>query len=264
MTKSDLVLLAYIILLVPAMLIGAGFARRPLFVRYHRVIMPIITLVNWLLIIFVMAVTYDRDVVPQLPQNWKFSEVFIPTLHLVVGLCAQLLASYLVLRMWFEKQLPDRLKVVNFRRYMKITLGLWLATALLGLMTWAVFYHGFLSSPSAVSTASTAAVPTVRMVSGNLFDRPDLTITTGTTVHFVNADTKGHTVTADDNSFDSSELAPGKSFDYTFNQPGDVRYYCGFHGGTDGAGMSGIIHVTGAPVGPVATAGATAAATVAH
>jgi len=70
--------------------------------------MTTITIINWLLIIFVMAVTYDRDVAPQVPQNLKFSAVFIPTLHLLTGLTAQLLATYLVIRMWFEKRLPAR------------------------------------------------------------------------------------------------------------------------------------------------------------
>ena len=264
MTTSDLVLLAYIIFLVPAMLVGLGFARRRLFVPHHKLTMTTITIINWLLIIFVMAVTYDRDVAPQVPQNLKFSAVFIPTLHLLTGLTAQLLATYLVIRMWFEKRLPEWVKVKNIKPYMRTTLALWLLTAVLGLTTWAVFYRNFLSSPPTVSAATTNLNPgatVVQMVSGNMFDKTDLTIPAGTTVHFVNADTKPHTVTADDGSFDSGKLQPGQTFDHNFSQPGDVTYYCTFHGDVGKVGMSAVIHVTGKAVASAATTVATSVPT---
>src|SRR5260221_12794812 len=100
MTTSDLVLLAYIFLIVPAMLVGFVFARRKMFEPYHKLTMTTITIVNWLLIIFVMLVTYRRDVLPSIPQNLNQPSGLIPTLHLIPGLIAQLLATYLVIRMW--------------------------------------------------------------------------------------------------------------------------------------------------------------------
>jgi plastocyanin len=91
-----------------------------------------------------------------------------------------------------------------------------------------------------------------------------------------------HTVTADDGSFDSGEMGEGDSFSHAFSQPGTFPYYCEFHGGPGGVGMSGTVVVaaaggggdggdgdgapadegaqtggladTGAPVGSVATA----------
>ncbi len=160
LSTSDLVLLAYLILLVPLMLVGFGFARRKLFVPHHKLTMTTITIVNWILIITVMFVTYDKAVAPNVPQDLKYSAIFIPTLHGLFGITAQLLATYLVIRMWFEKQLPDWFKVQNIKRYMRTTLGLWLLTALFGLTTWAVFNRDFLSSKAAVEPARTAeAVP---------------------------------------------------------------------------------------------------------
>ena len=263
MTTSDLVLLAYIFLIVPAMLVGFVFARRKMFEPYHKYTMTAITIVNWLLIIFVMLVTYRRDVIPFSPEDLKLPGILIPTVHLIPGLIAQLLATYLVIRMWFSNVIPERLAVANIKPYMRATLALWLVTAVLGVVTWAVFNRGFLSSPSA---AGNAAPNVVQLVAGNKFDPPDLSIKTGTTVQFVNADTKPHTVNADDGSFASGPIKPGAAYTHTFGQPGDIPYYCDFHGKVGHVGMAAVIHVAGSPVAvatdsPTSTAAATSVAT---
>ncbi len=49
------------------------------------------------------------------------------------------------------------------------------------------------------------------------------------TVTFVNKDTSPHTVTADDGSFDSGNIAPGASWTYTFTTPGTFHYHCTYH-----------------------------------
>lgn len=163
LSTSDWVLLAYIFLLVPLMLIGFGFARRKLFVPHHKLTMTTITIVNWILILTVMVVTYDRAVAPGVPQDLKYSMIFIPTLHALFGITAQVLATYLVIRMWFENQLPARLKVQNIKIYMRTTLALWLLTALFGLTTWAVFNRDFLSSrPAEAAPLGTAEAAPAR------------------------------------------------------------------------------------------------------
>ncbi len=247
MTTPDLVLLAYILLIVPAMLVGFFFARRKMFEPYHKLTMTTITLVNWALIILVMLATYRRDVAPQVPQNLSHVDVLIPMLHLLPGLIAQLLATYLVIRMWFERQLPDWFKVKNIKIYMRTTLALWLITALMGALTWAVINKGLFATADPGAAASTAQAGTVviRLVKGNQFDPAEISVPAGTTVQFVNADTRSHTVTADDGSFNSGELKPAATFTHTFDQPGDVSYYCDFHGGKGHNGMSAVIHVTG-------------------
>ncbi len=53
----------------------------------------------------------------------------------------------------------------------------------------------------------------------------DITIDPGTMVTWINRDTKAHTVTADDGSFDSGELEPGQSFSVTFNELGWWTYH---------------------------------------
>lgn len=51
-------------------------------------------------------------------------------------------------------------------------------------------------------------------------------ITAGTTVVWRNDDQLIHTVTANDKSFDSGLLEPGKTYRRTFDKPGQYPYYC--------------------------------------
>jgi plastocyanin len=68
------------------------------------------------------------------------------------------------------------------------------------------------------------------------FDPPTLKVAKGTTVTWKNADSTLHTVTsgsAEGNesgtTFDSSYLAAGKTFPWTFNTAGTFDYYCTLH-----------------------------------
>ena len=56
-----------------------------------------------------------------------------------------------------------------------------------------------------------------------------LTVRAGTVVQFENADPEAHSVVASDGSFNSHEIAPGKSVAITFSKPGTIRYFCGVH-----------------------------------
>ena len=91
---------------------------------------------------------------------------------------------------------------------------------------------------------------------GNIYIPQVISITVGTTVHWINGDDEQHTVTSNPGSlgctpsstenFDSGPVEPGRTFDYTFNTPGIFNYHCEFHAqcaGTPG-GMIGTINVT--------------------
>ena len=49
------------------------------------------------------------------------------------------------------------------------------------------------------------------------------------TIKWVNDDTSPHTVTANDASFDSGNVALGQSFAFTFTAPGTYQYHCVYH-----------------------------------
>jgi uncharacterized membrane protein YozB (DUF420 family) len=137
---ADLTLLAYLLLIVPGMLAGFIFARRGRYVPHHKLMMTAVTLFNWVLIVFLMAVSYRDGVAPEVPQGLGRLPILVPSVHLVLGAAAQLLATYLVLRMWLENRLPRWLLLRRFKHVMRLTLALWLVTAAFGTLTYTVWY----------------------------------------------------------------------------------------------------------------------------
>src|SRR5687767_4517331 len=63
----------------------------------------------------------------------------------------------------------------------------------------------------------------------DIFSPGSLTVAKGTTVTWTNNDYTTHTVTADDNSFNSGDITAGRSFTKTFNSTGTFPYHCIYH-----------------------------------
>ncbi len=61
------------------------------------------------------------------------------------------------------------------------------------------------------------------------FSSSALTVTSGTTVKWTNNDAITHTVTADDGTFDSGNIAPGGTYSHTFSGVGTYAYHCSIH-----------------------------------
>ena len=63
------------------------------------------------------------------------------------------------------------------------------------------------------------------------FSPNTITVVVGanSTITWVNNDGSPHTVTADDNSFASSNIAQGQSFTFTFTTVGTYKYHCVYH-----------------------------------
>jgi plastocyanin len=80
------------------------------------------------------------------------------------------------------------------------------------------------------STASTSALADQAVTIANFaFSPQTLTIPKGTTAIWTNNDGTIHTVTSDNNVWDSGNLDPGKTFSYIFNQTGTFSYHCKIH-----------------------------------
>src|SRR5581483_8382890 len=107
----------------------------------------------------------------------------------------------------------------------------------------------FLLAP-ALAPPALAEDATVQAVD-NAFQPQTISVAAGTTITWTNTGKAPHTVTADDNSWDSGNLAPGQSFSHTFDQPGTIGYHCQYHGAA-GSGMFGTITVTAAQAQPAA------------
>lgn len=61
------------------------------------------------------------------------------------------------------------------------------------------------------------------------FSPASLTVTVGSNVTWTNNDNMTHTVTADDNSFDSGNIAMGSKYSKTFPTAGTYTYHCTIH-----------------------------------
>jgi plastocyanin len=106
------------------------------------------------------------------------------------------------------------------------------------------------SSEQAAPAAGSVERETVT-IEGLSFTPNELTVDAGTTVEWTNDDPVEHTVTSGtkgaqgvpgvskgkpdrpDGDFDA-QLAPGKTFSFTFDTPGTYEYFCRIHGGMTG------------------------------
>jgi plastocyanin len=95
------------------------------------------------------------------------------------------------------------------------------------------------SNTSAGGTVSGSL--SIRM-KGSVFTPNNTTITSGTKVTWTNDDVTNHTVSADNGSYNSGPITPGKTYTLTFTTPGEYTYYCSYHGGPK-SGMYGTIIV---------------------
>lgn len=155
---SDIVLVAYLFLLLPGMLLGFYFARRKMYEPQHKITMTAVVIVNWVFIFMLMFGSYREGVLPYLTAEFAGDvRVALPTLHAITGGIAQLLATYLAIRMWFEKVLPSWIKVKRIKRYMRFTLAMWIITIVLGALIYVTWYVGKSpTDPNAVQPAVTA------------------------------------------------------------------------------------------------------------
>ena len=101
------------------------------------------------------------------------------------------------------------------------------------------------SSGTAPSTAASLAAPSAASSSNAVsikdtaFNPTAITVKAGDKVTWTNNDGFAHTVTLDDNSVDSGNLAAGATFDNTFATAGTFAYHCKIH-----SSMHGTVTVT--------------------
>jgi plastocyanin len=95
---------------------------------------------------------------------------------------------------------------------------------------------GHAVSPAATAMAKPQAHTVV--IEGMRFQPEGLTVAPGDTVVWLNRDMVPHTATSASARFDSTEIAPGKSWTYTAKARGEFTYLCTYH-----PTMKGIVRI---------------------
>lgn len=90
-------------------------------------------------------------------------------------------------------------------------------------------YGDTTDTTSADAPSDAPAEATAPVISDFAFDPDPISITVGDTVTWTNEDGFAHTVTADDDSFDSGNLDSGATFEQTFDEAGEFAYHCNIH-----------------------------------
>jgi plastocyanin len=91
------------------------------------------------------------------------------------------------------------------------------------------------SAPSPTPTPAPAGSTTVTISTGastqttTAFGANPLTISTGTTISWLNSDNTTHTSSADGNQWSSGNISPGGRFNFTFGSAGRFTYHCQIH-----------------------------------
>jgi len=95
------------------------------------------------------------------------------------------------------------------------------------------------TTPSSLPASGGATGSSAVEIKDTAFNPTTITVKAGDKVTWTNNDSFAHTVTLDDNSVDSGNLAGGATFDNTFATAGTFAYHCKIH-----SSMHGTVTVT--------------------
>lgn len=262
---ADINLAAQIILLA-GLSVGFGLARTSN-ISAHQYNQTMWVFVNLALTIFIMAVSFNQQVTPGIPEKLLRAYYGTSTIHAALGTITILSALVIVFRMNFPRVFMSERTVVNaegksetvainhypksiWKNQMRVTLGLYWLVGLFGLGT---YYYWYISETSGGPDVAAAEGQVVVPMANFAFNPFELEVPLGTTVVFVNQDEAPHTVTFDNSEFAETYYEQGAVAEITFDQPGEYWYFCVFHGSPGGNNMAGVIRVGGAAVAAVPT-----------
>lgn len=121
-----------------ALLAGAVLARRRNY-RAHAWCQSAVVLLNLVVIGFAMAPSFYIQVAPKIPQSLRKPYYAIAAGHAALGVFAELAGLYVILAAG-TSILPSRLRLRNYRAWMRATAILWWVALLLGMATYVRWY----------------------------------------------------------------------------------------------------------------------------
>ena len=120
------------------LLIGAFLARRQRF-RQHAWCQAVIVLLNLAVIVLVMIPSFQVQVIPKIPLKLGKAYYALATTHAALGTITEVAGLYILLAAG-TGVLPDKLRITNYKLWMRTVLMLWWVVLLLGFATYARWY----------------------------------------------------------------------------------------------------------------------------
>ena len=133
----DLILVLEVVIAI-GLVFGATLARRKRF-REHAWCQSSIVLLNAVLIVATMVPSFHERVQPKIPHKLGRSFYAVATAHAALGSLAEGAGIYVLLAAG-TNILPKRLRMTNYKAWMRVVLVLWWLALLLGLATYVRWY----------------------------------------------------------------------------------------------------------------------------
>ena len=137
---ANLVLLLEIAMGV-GLLIGARLARRGRF-RQHAWCQSVIVLLNLAVIAVTMIPSFRVSVFPRIPEKLGKAYYGLATAHAALGSVTEIAGLYILLAAG-TSVLPEKLRMANYKTWMRSVLVLWWLVLLLGFATYTRWYVPF-------------------------------------------------------------------------------------------------------------------------
>lgn len=119
---------------------GAVLARRRLYTA-HKYVQSSVILLNLPLIALIMLPSFRSQVEPGIPGSLNVAYYAIASAHAAAGVIAQALGIYVIVAAG-TNLVPSRVRLTNYKVWMRTLLVLWWAVVLLGIGTYFVWYVG--------------------------------------------------------------------------------------------------------------------------
>ncbi len=134
---ADLILLLEIVM-GTGLLVGARFARRGRF-RKHAWCQSLIVILNAAVIAMTMIPSFHLQVYPRIPAKLGKAYYGLATTHAALGSLTEIAALYILLAVG-TKVLPEKLRIANYKLWMRSVLALWWIVLVLGIATYIRWY----------------------------------------------------------------------------------------------------------------------------
>lgn len=120
------------------LLIGAWLARKRRF-RQHAWCQSVIVLLNLAVVAAMMVPSFDIHVLPRIPARLGRAYYALATAHATLGTLTELAGLYILLSAG-TSALPEKLRISNYKLWMRSVLVLWWIVLLLGAGTYTRWY----------------------------------------------------------------------------------------------------------------------------